>query len=56
MFEAMGVRTGVDLPRLIAAREVLQAGLPGEQLYGMTPQAGLPLGFVPATVPTAFTG
>lgn len=47
MFEAMGVATGVDLPRLIAARAALQAGLPGEPLYGMTPEAGLPLGFVP---------
>jgi len=45
MFEAMGVRTGIDLPRLIAARAPLQAGLPGEPLYGMTPEAGLPKGF-----------
>jgi len=47
MFEAMGVPTGVDLKRLIAARAPLQAGLPGEPLYGMTPEAGLPLGFEP---------
>jgi len=39
MFEAMGVTTGVDLPRLIAARRPLLAGLPGEPLYGMTPLA-----------------
>ena len=45
MFEAMGVRTGIDLGRLIAARGPLQAGLPGEPLYGMTPEAGLPKGF-----------
>ncbi len=45
MFEAMGVRTGIDLNRLMAAREPLQAGLPGEPLYGMTPEAGLPKGF-----------
>lgn len=45
MFEAMGVRTGVDLQKLIAARAPLQAGLPGEPLYGMTPEAGLPKGF-----------
>lgn len=45
MFEAMGVRTGVDLPRLFAAREALRAGLPGEPIYGMTPEAGLPKGF-----------
>jgi hydroxymethylglutaryl-CoA lyase len=45
MFEAMGVRTGIDLEKIIAARQPLAAGLPGEPLYGMTPDAGLPLGF-----------
>jgi len=46
MFEAMGVRTGIDLERLLAARAPLQAGLPGEPLYGMLAPAGLPQGFV----------
>ena len=46
MFEAMGVSTGIDLTRLMAAREPLKAGLPGEPLYGMTPEAGLPKGWV----------
>lgn len=45
MFEAMGVRTGVDIAALIQARAALRAGLPGEPLYGMTPEAGLPKGF-----------
>ncbi len=45
MFEAMGVRTGVDFLELMAARAPLQAGLPGELLYGMTPEAGLPMGW-----------
>ena len=45
MFEAMGVNTGIDLVQLMAAREPLQAGLPGEPLYGMTPEAGLPKGW-----------
>jgi hydroxymethylglutaryl-CoA lyase len=45
MFEAMGVATGIDIPKLIAARAPLVAGLPGEPLYGMTPEAGLPKGF-----------
>lgn len=45
MFESMGVPTGVDLARLLAARAPLQAGLPGEPLYGMTPEAGLPKGW-----------
>lgn len=46
MFEAMGVHSGVDLERLVAARAILSAGLPGEPLYGMTPDAGLTKGFV----------
>ena len=45
MFEAMGVSTGVDWARLVAAREALKAGLPGEPLYGMSPEAGLPRGW-----------
>ncbi len=40
MFEAMGVRTGVDLERLIAARGPLADGLPGEPLYGMVANLG----------------
>ena len=46
LFEAMGVSTGVDLEKLVDARAVLRRGLPGEPLYGMTPQAGLTKGFV----------
>jgi hydroxymethylglutaryl-CoA lyase len=46
MFEAMSVRTGIDITKLIAARAPLMAGLPGEPVYGMTPEAGLPKGFV----------
>ena len=45
MFEAMGVSTGVDWARLVTAREALKAGLPGEPLYGMSPEAGLPRGW-----------
>jgi hydroxymethylglutaryl-CoA lyase len=43
MFEAMGVDTGVDINQLMAARAHLQAGLPHEPIYGMTPLAGLPM-------------
>ena len=42
MFEAIGVDTGVDLEALIKCREILVQGLPGEPIYGMTPNAGLP--------------
>ncbi|HSW08315.1 hydroxymethylglutaryl-CoA lyase [Aquabacterium sp.] len=45
MFEAMGIATGVDLHKMMLARQALQAGLPGEPVYGMTPQAGLTRGF-----------
>lgn len=48
MWEAMGISTGVNLERLQAAREPLKAGLPGEPLYGMTPEAGLPKGWTQA--------
>ena len=48
MFEAMGISTGVDLARLMAAREPLRQGLPGEPIYGMTAEAGLPKGFAAA--------
>lgn len=48
MLESMGLRTGIDLPRLIASRQLLQDALPGEPLYGFAAQAGLPLGYEPA--------
>ena len=49
LLESMGLRTGVDIERLIEARAVLAAGLPGEELYGYLADAGLPKGFVAAT-------
>jgi hydroxymethylglutaryl-CoA lyase len=49
LLEAMGLRTGIDINRLIAAREIVSEGLPGEPLYGQVPEAGLPTGFVPAS-------
>lgn len=49
LLESMGLRTGVDLERLIEARSILAEGLPGEQLHGHVADAGLPKGFVPAT-------
>jgi hydroxymethylglutaryl-CoA lyase len=55
MLEAMGLATGIDLPRLLAVREILRGALPGEETYGFTPDAGLPLGFRPATSPGAAT-
>jgi hydroxymethylglutaryl-CoA lyase len=49
MLEAMGLCTGIDLPKLLEVRRILKEALPAEELYGFTPEAGLPLGFVPAT-------
>jgi hydroxymethylglutaryl-CoA lyase len=49
MLEAMGLQTGIDLPRLLKVRDILKAALPTEEMYGFTPDAGLPLGFIPAT-------
>ncbi len=48
MLEAMGLRTGIDIEKLIDARATLAAALPDEPLYGFTPDAGLPLGYSPA--------
>ncbi len=45
MLEAMGLKTGIDLEKLLAVRELVQAALPGEAMYGFTPEAGLPKGF-----------
>lgn len=46
LLESMGLRTGIDIERLIAARALITEGLPGEQIYGNVPDAGLPKGFV----------
>ena len=45
MLQAMGLETGIDLEKLLRVREIVSAALPGEQLYGFTPDAGLPLDF-----------
>lgn len=47
MLQAMGLRTGIDLDALLKVRAILSEALPGEPLYGFTPDAGLPLNFIP---------
>jgi len=42
LLESMGLRTGIDLEKLLAARDLLQQALPGEPLYGHLAAAGLP--------------
>lgn len=44
MLHAMGYETGIDLEKLLKVRQILVEALPGEPLYGFTPDAGLPLG------------
>jgi hydroxymethylglutaryl-CoA lyase len=53
LLEAMGYRTGIDIDRLLAVRQLVQAALPGETLYGFLPDAGLPRTFVPAAAQSA---
>ena len=45
LLESMGLRTGIDLEKLMAVRELVQQALPGEPMYGFVPNAGLPKGF-----------
>lgn len=45
MLEAMGLRTGIDLERLLSMRKILRDSLPQEEMYGFVPEAGMPLGF-----------
>lgn len=49
MFEAMGVKTGIDLDGLIKVRDILTANLPDEPMHGMVAKAGAPKGFAPAS-------
>jgi len=49
LLEAMGLRTGIDIEKLAAARSLILAGLPDEPLYGHVSDAGLPKGFVYAS-------
>ena len=44
MLEAMGLNAGIDLDRLMAARAILAAGVPNEELYGYVAAAGVPRG------------
>ena len=49
LLESMGLQTGINFEKLFEARRVLAEALPDTPLYGFTPDAGLPKGFVPAT-------
>jgi hydroxymethylglutaryl-CoA lyase len=51
MLAAMGLDTGINLAALLEVRKILAAALPGEALYGFTPDAGLPLSFAASERP-----
>lgn len=44
MFEAMGVRTGIDIDAMVACRPIIAEALPEDMLYGHLNEAGLPKG------------
>jgi hydroxymethylglutaryl-CoA lyase len=50
LLESMGLSTGVNFEAMFTARQVLAEALPGVELYGFTPEAGLPKGFSAATL------
>ncbi len=49
MLEAMGLRTGIDLDRLLETREFMQRHLRGEATFGAIATAGVPKGFTRAS-------
>ena len=53
MLESMGLKTGVDLDKLVAVREIVQRNLPGESLYGGIARSGPPKGYIPASAMAA---
>ena len=49
MLGAMGLRTGVDLEKLVAVREIIARNLPTTPLFGGLARSGLPRGYLSAT-------
>jgi hydroxymethylglutaryl-CoA lyase len=45
MLDSMGYETGIDIERLLRVRDIVREALPDEELYGFTPDAGLPKGY-----------
>jgi hydroxymethylglutaryl-CoA lyase len=48
MLDSMGLRTGVDLERLVEVRRIVAAALPGVEMHGTLARAGLPRHYVGA--------
>jgi len=49
MLNAMGLRTDIDLDKLLKVRAIIEEALPGEPLYGFTPDAGPMLDYAQRT-------
>jgi len=45
MLDSMGLKTGIDLDKLLQVRDIVVEALPGEEMYGFTPDSGLPKGY-----------
>ena len=45
MLDSMGLKTGIDLEKLLKVRSIVTAAVP-DAMYGFTPDAGLPKGYV----------
>jgi hydroxymethylglutaryl-CoA lyase len=50
MLEGMGLKTGVDLEKLVGVRQIIARALPHVPLHGGIAKAGLPKGFRPASM------
>jgi len=50
MLDSMGLRTGVDIERLVAVREIVRETLPDIEMHGAIARAGLPKNYVSAAV------
>jgi hydroxymethylglutaryl-CoA lyase len=48
MLDSMGLRTGIDLAKLIQVRDILARNLSAEELHGAVARAGLPKNYVSA--------
>lgn len=48
MLESMGLRTGIDLGKLLDVRRQIEAALPGAEFHGNIAAAGLPKGYAAA--------
>ena len=45
LLDSMGLKTGIDLEKLMTVRDIVIDALPDEQMFGFTPDAGLPKGY-----------